>query len=272
MLKHIHLKHIRTNTFILVFLLLTSFTHAKEPIPPTLREVGVVEKIGNQIDTTLYFKNHLGQPVQLNKFFDSGKPTIINIAYYSCPMLCHLVAGGVADGINTLNLKLGVDYQVLSISIDPADSTETASAFREKYLQSLKVRSEEGWQFLYGNKEEITKLTEQLGFMYKFNPKSNEFAHSAAIILLDNEATISRYLYGIEYKSFDLKMGLLESKDIHKRSAVERVLLFCYNYDPLSRKYVLFAQNAMRIGGVITILLMIFGFITLQRTRNKEFK
>ena len=251
----------------LLLLFVFSFSvFAAESIPPTLKQVGVDEKVGDKVLSSHEFFLHDGSAFDFNSIFDGKRAVILNLAYYSCPMLCHLVSGGMADGMKDLPFPVGSKYQALTLSIDPEDTVETASAFRNRYLSELDQESgSEFWKFVYCSDEAISEITKSVGFNYRFDPKSEEFAHSAVIMIFTPDGKISRYLYGIEFRPFDLKMALLEAIDKKYISTVDRVLLFCYNYDPQSRKYVLFAQNLMRIGGLATIGIILFLFYRLRK-------
>ena len=257
----------RNNFFFLFFALVFSFpVFSAEPLPRTLVNVGVIENIGNPVDQSATFYRHDGTPVSFSSMFNGEKAVILNLAYYSCPMLCHLVANGLATGMKELPFPVGTKYDVVTISIDPNDTIETASAFRKRYLDELQQDSANtSWSFLYGSEEDIKRVANSVGFNYRFNDQTQEFAHSAAIIVMTPDGNISRYLYGIEFRKFDLKLAILGAIDKKLISTVDRALLFCYNYDPQSRKYVLFAQNLMRIGGLVTI-----GFILLLLYRLRK--
>ncbi|RAP35810.1 SCO family protein [Candidatus Marinamargulisbacteria bacterium SCGC AAA071-K20] len=262
--------------FFFLFLLFSNIVvfsiYAKERIPHTLKEVGVSENIGEQVPLDLVFTNELGEKVTLQDYFQSDKSIILNLAYYTCPMLCHLVATGLHTSLTQLPFNIGGKYEVISLSIDPGDTIENAKAFENKYASSLKgEKPKDYWHFLVGDQENISKLAEAVGFRYRFNSKTQQFAHSAAIMFLTPEGKLKRYLYGIEYKPLDVRLGILESIDRNKISGVERVLLFCYNYDPQGKKYVIYAYNVMRIGGLFTvifIILMIYYFLREEKKVN----
>lgn len=237
-------------------------------IPPNEMSIGIDEKFDQKIDETLVFQTYQNKNVQLSEYLNK-KPVIINFAYYSCPMLCHLLADGIVDLVNRSDLVLGRDYSIVTISINPDDTPETSSAFREKYLSQLNKKFNGGWSFLTGDEESIKSLTDQLGFKFKKNEQTGEYAHSAALILLTPEGKVSRYLYGIEFEEFDLKLAVAEASENESIRTIEKVLLFCYNYDPTSRSYVLKAWKIMRIGGVFTLVILI-GFIAFIKFRKSN--
>ncbi|MGE4170465.1 MAG: SCO family protein [Candidatus Margulisiibacteriota bacterium] len=244
---------------------------AKEPLPKDLVQVGVSENLGAQLPLQTEVITQAGKTVQFKSLLPKNKPVLFCFAYYRCPMLCNLLLTGVADAIKETPLKLGTDYDVVTLSIDPTDTPESAAAFRDRYISTLgKTANGKHWTFLVAQEPAITALAKAAGFNYKFNPDTNEYAHSAVILMLTPEGKVSRYLYGIQFKPFDVKMGLLEAKDKKLVSTVERVLLFCYNYDHASRGYVLQAMNVMKLGGLVTILaLLTFIIVLLRKEKSK---
>ena len=260
------------NYFLLLFLILFYFSgltiYSMEPLPKKLEQVGVSENLGQRLPLDLVFKDSYNNTVTSNILFESDKPTILNLAYYSCPMLCHLVTGALVDGINNLSLELGVDYNILTISIDPKDSVTTAAQFRDMYHTKLtNFENKDSWKFLVGNESDISKLSQALGFNYTYDKKSGEFSHSAVLFVLSSKSEIVRYLYGLQFRSLDLKISLLESKNDSTISTVERLLLFCYNYNPQSTKYVLFAKNLMKIAGLLTVFTIVLMWFILSKKR-----
>ncbi len=219
-------------------------------------DVGVKEMLGKGIPLETSFLDHTGRKVQLKDYFH-GKPVILSLAYYGCPMLCNLVTTGIKDGINGVPYELGKDYEVVSLSFDPEDTPEIAAKFRNKYVSSLRnPKTGSGWHFLTGAPDSVKLVADAVGFQYKRDKKTGEFAHGAVIIVLMPDGKVSRYLYGIEFKPIDLKLSLIEAKNKKVISTVEHVMLFCYNYDPNARGYVLVAQNVMKIGAFITLLVL----------------
>jgi protein SCO1/2 len=245
----------------------STFFYAAESVPPTLIEVGVEEKLGEFLDTNLNFYSSQGEEINFNSFFKDNKSIILSFSYYSCPMLCHLVTDGLSKALSDLTLQIGTNFEVVSVSIDPDDNAETASAFKTKHLKRFNDNDfDRYWTFLYGDEISISSLTKSAGFKYRYNEMTSEFAHSALIMIISPDRKISRYLYGIEFRPLDLKLSILEALNNNLISTVDRVLLFCYNYDPLSRKYVIFAENVMKIGGFLTIVIL-FSLIYFLRKR-----
>lgn len=249
-------------SFFLIFFHIVLF--AKEKIPTDLKTVSVEEFLGKKLDfEALFFKDSEGNQHRFEDLFKVNTPIILNFVYYTCPMLCNLVVTGLSNVILDTNLPLGGKYRVISISMNPDDSVENAANFKQRYTKILKdkgLRKENlaFWHFLIGFEGSEKILADSVGFYYKKNEKTGEYAHGAALVIISPDQKISRYLYGIQYDSFDFKLAILEAWDEVYTSVAEKFLLFCYSYDPQSRKYVLYATNVMRGGSIL--ILLIFGF------------
>lgn len=224
---------------------------------PQLRGVGVEEHLGDKIPLDLTFVNDAGDTVQLSHYFNQGKPVILVLAYYTCPMLCTLVLNGVTDAVRELPWPPGEKYQVLAISIDPRDTPELAAAKKHRYLEALNRKgADAGWDFMVGAADQSKALADAVGFKYRWDEDKQMYAHPAVIFILGEDGKISRYFYGLEYKPADLKLSLLEASQGEIGSTVDRVILYCFHYDPESGSYTVFAANVMKLGGVVTLLLL----------------
>ncbi len=243
---------------------------AKKP-PGKLEKVDVVEHLGDTIPLDLQFVDSGGDTVRLERYFHQGKPVLLTLVYFECPMLCTLVLNGVANTLQKLDWTPGKEFQIVTISIDPGETPEMARQKKYRYLQSLGRTDvpDSGWVFLVGPESQSRRLADALGFRYTYDPKIDNYAHPAVIFLLSDEGVISRYLYGIEFKQRDLRLGLLEASQGKIGNTVDRLLLFCYHYDPLTQGYTLFATNLMRAGGVLTVILLAV-FLTVMWKREKR--
>ena len=249
-------------------------------LPPSLAKVGVTERIGKALPLDVRVVNGLGESVVLGDYFKNGRPKILIFAYYTCPMLCGLVLDGAAQAVSAVP-GLGRDYDVLTISMNPLDTPNSALAFETKYNASVAEKlaknkshgtealqptgSVTPWTFFVGTEGSEKQVADAAGFGYSLQ-KDGEYAHASLIMLVSGDGKMTRYLYGIEYRPFDLRLALAEAKVGKGVSSVERVLLFCYNYDPDARGYVLFAVNLMRIAGIVTVVLLAGLLIWLART------
>lgn len=250
--------------------LLFKVATAHDPQDEVLEQVGVDERLGATVQKELTFKNQRGEPVQLSRYF-SGKPVILTLNYFSCPTLCPLVFRNLAGTIDRLgDLELGRDFKVVTVSIDPDETLQRAAEKSSKTYAMLPRAPEpgSGWPFLLGTHQSIERLAAQTGVRYV--KVGTEFAHPNVIIILTPEGRISRYLYGIEQTPQDLKLALIEAADgdIGSSRLINRAILYCFHYDPVGKKYVLFASRLMT-GAMLTILVLVLGLLALLWRREK---
>ena len=196
--------------------------------PSALNEVGITEKLGDTVSINdLKFQNEAGEVVPLASFFQSGKPVVLSLSYYNCPGLCGVVLNALLDSMKGLDWVLGNQYEAVNVSIDHKEGSALALEKKDSYLKALgKPGSEKGWHFLTGTEENIKKLTQEVGFGFKWVPEENQYAHGAAVYVLTPEGKISRILYGIQYKSSDLKLSLLEASNGKIGTILDRLILF----------------------------------------------
>ena len=232
-----------------------------------LEGVGVDEKLGNVVDGSLEFVAENGRPVPLRSYLNQGRPVILNFVYYSCPMLCSMVLNGVTSSIREIDWTPGKEYEIITISFDPRETHELAAAKKQAYLASFD-RPAPGWHFLADNNDSARKLAAQVGYKYNWDKSRQQYAHTAALIVLTPDGKVARYLYGIKYKAFDLRLGLTEAaQGLVKGTRMEQMLLDCFQYDPNARSYVMTARNIMRAGGALTVLIL---GVTLMRLFRRE--
>jgi protein SCO1 len=240
-------------------------------IPQEFDGVGVEERLGTVLDSGLEFIAENGRPVPLVKYLNQGRPVILNFVYYSCPMLCSLVMNGLTSSIRELPWTPGNEYEIVTISIDPREMYPLAASKKQAQLLSFE-RPAPGWHFLSDYNDNAKKLAEQAGFHYRWDKDRQQYAHSASLILLTPDGKIARYLYGIKYKAFDLRMGLTEARDGKMRSTGEHLLLYCFQYDPNSKSYVMTARNIMRGGGALTVFILGASLMRFWRKERENFK
>jgi len=265
---------ISIRTFFLIFII--TFSYYQIPaysISNTndIKEVGINEKLGGFINPELEFVNQQGEKVKFGQLFN-GKPVVINMLYLTCPRICTFALDGSLEVINeTGDLVLGTDYEFLSISFNPKENHINSSEKSKKYLSGIKkssINQITGWTFLTSDSQNIQKLTQSIG--YNFKKDGDEFAHPSALVILTPEGEISRYLYGLQHDPKDFKLALIESSDgkIGKSTLANKVLLFCYQFDPIGKRYALKALNIVKAGGVVT-LLALSGFLVFFWVREK---
>ena len=224
---------------------------------PELQKIDVLEHYGEMIPLNLTFRNSAGNQVPLSDFFESGKPVLITLAYYECPMLCTFVLNGLSQVVSEIAFSPGKDYQIVTISIDPLETPELAAGKKKNQIAATgKAFDQSGWEFLVGDQDNIAAIAQALGFQYYYDEDRDEYAHAAVSFVLTERGIISRYLYGIEFKEQDVRFALMEASEGNIGNTLDKILLFCYHYDPDAKGYVVFAGNVMRLGGVITVLIL----------------
>ncbi len=228
---------------------------AANTTPPELTGVTIDEHLGRALPLDARFVDAEGRAVKLGDYFDGKRPTLLVFAYHTCPMLCSLVLDATVRTLNDVAWTVGREFDVVSISIDPHDTPETATRKRAQVVQGYtRARgSPAGWHFLVGSEDPIRAVTNAVGFQYNYDARQKQYAHPAAIYLLTPGGKIARYLYGIEYPANDVRLGLLEATEGRSISTTERILLYCYHYDPQGKHYALVAMNVMRVGGAFTL-------------------
>jgi protein SCO1 len=245
-----------------------AFSIADTKLPAELEGVGVKEKIGLPIDTSLEFLGEDGRVAPLKKYLSPDRPTILTLVYYECPSLCNLVLNGLTQSLEKVDWNVGKEFNLVTVSINPAETPQLAALKRQNYLAQYGRDVRGGWPFLVDYNKNVQKLAQQVGWMYKYDQKQKQYAHSAAIILLTPDGRVARYLYGIRFKPTDVKLGLTEAGEGKVGGWTERLTLMCFHYDPDSKSYVLFAQNVMRFGGGLVVLAL--GFVLYKLWRRER--
>ena len=261
------------NLFLIFYslLLIPYFVWAAEKTPPELEGVGITEQLGAYINLDTSFVDQNGKNISLKNYFKGDVPVVLALVYYSCPSLCNLLLNGLKDTLSRLDWKVGEKFRIVTVSFDPEETYELAAKKRETYLQSLNLPANTDWHFLTGQEENIKRLTETIGFSYKYDKSQMQYAHSAAIYILTPEGKISRYLFGIMFEPRDLKLSLLEASEGKVGNFVDRMIMFCYHYDPQGRKYSLYSIRLMRVAGYVTVLsLAVFLFFLSRRKRETK--
>ena len=237
-----------------------------------VKNIGIDEKTGEFVPGDIKFADENNQTVELKDFFTLKEPLVLNLVYFSCPRLCNYATDGLIQVMNEQEaLDLGKDYKVLTVSFDAEDTPEIASGKASRYRGMLKHGdpANGNWEFLTSDADNIRRLTEAVGFRYMVD--GDEFAHASALIILTPEGKISRYLPGIQYEPNDFKLSLLEASKgkIGSSEMLNKLLLFCYHFDPVGKKYALQALNVMKAAGVVT-LLTLGGVLTYFWRREKK--
>jgi protein SCO1/2 len=241
-------------------------------LPTALREVRIEQKLDQQLPLDLVFRDETGQPVRLGQYFGQ-KPVVLAFVYYDCPMLCTQVLNAMVTSFRVLPFEIGKDYDVVTVSFDPRETNTLATAKKQVYMKYLPERmragANSGWHFLTGDQPSITQLTDAVGFHYRYDEATKQFAHASGIMVTTPQGKLSRYFYGVDYPARDLRLGLIESSENKIGSPVEQLLLYCYHYDPATGRYGVAIMKVMRIAGVAT-LLGLAAMILLLKSRNPK--
>ena len=242
--------------------------------PRMLENVGIEQRLGEPLPLDLEFRDEDNRAVKLGQYFGS-KPVVIALVYYSCPQLCNQVLNGLTSSLMTLTaFDIGNEFDVLTVSFDPRETAELAAKKKETYMHWYKrAGAAEGWHFLTGDQAAIDRITEAVGFHYNYDPRTNQFAHASGIMIATPQGKLARYFYGVEYSAKDVRLGLIEASNNKIGSPVDKLILYCFHYDPVSGKYGLVVVNAIRLGGLVTIFGMVALLAVLHRrnaTRKRE--
>ena len=236
--------------------------------PGLLKQVGIDQRLNQQVPLDLVFNDESGREVSLGTFFGK-RPVILAMVYYECPMLCTQVLNGLVSTLGVMTFDVGREFDVVAVSINPRETPALAAQKKQVYLDRYKrPQSAAGWHFLTGREENIRQLAAAVGFRYAFDPQLQQYAHGAGVEILTPKGIISKYFYGIEFSARDVRFGVIEASDEHIGTPIDDVLLLCYHYDPSTGKYGATAIGAIRIGAVATMLgLGTFMFVSLRRER-----
>jgi protein SCO1/2 len=256
-----------------VFLILLSIApgaHAQQPVGTNiLTGARIDQKLDAQIPLDLPFRDEDGRDVRLQDYFGK-RPVVLVMAYYECPMLCTMVLNGLVKALNVVNLRMGEDYDVITVSFDPGETPALATAKKKAYMAEYRhPGAAKGWHFLTGDAEPIRQLTEAVGFHYVYDPAIDQYAHASGIMVATPDGRLSKYFYGIEYSGRDLRLGLVDASQRRIGSMVDVVLLWCYHYDPVTGRYGWAIMRALRAAGALTVLALAgFGTRALYRERR----
>jgi protein SCO1/2 len=224
--------------------------------PPGLNNVGIEQRLNEQVPANLAFRDETGKPVKLGDYFGK-RPLVLSLVYFRCPMLCSEVLAGVEGSLKAISFNPGKDFDVLTVSFDPHDTPDAAT---EKKAQMLKryrrPGAADGWHFLTGSQESIDALTKAVGFQYQYDKTTDQFAHTTGLMILTPEGKIAQYYYGVEFPPRDVRLGLIQASQNKIGSLADEVLLYCYHYDPKTGKYSAMINRIIQLAGGLTVLLI----------------
>jgi len=242
--------------------------HSAEQVPEELKGLEIEEKLGSLIDLNLSYTDEAGKSISLSHFFKNQKPVLLTIIYYGCPNLCGLHLSGLSAAIEKLPLSFQKQFEFVAVSMDPTETPKLASEKKKTYLKKYNLHSE-NLHFLTGKEPDIQKLSAQVGFRFRWDDNQKIFAHLPVAYILTSQGQISRYLYGVEFSPQTLKLSLVEASKNQIGTIMDKILLFCFQFDPNRGLYSWYAYNIMRAGGVFTICLLL-GFLLPVWIREKK--
>ena len=238
-------------------------------MPVPLQQVRFDQKLDARLPLDATFKDEDGRQVALGDYF-GPRPVVLAFVYYECPMLCTQVLNGLVSGLRVLDQTVGKDFDVVAISFDARETPVMAAAKKAVYLDAYKrPGAEPGWHFLTGDDASIRRVTDAAGFQFSWDEATQQFAHASGVIVVTPDGRLARYLFGIEYPPRDLKFALMESSAGRIGSVVDQVLLYCYHYEPATGSYSLVAMNAVRLGGAVTVAVLL-GFVGMSLRRDRR--
>jgi protein SCO1/2 len=238
-----------------------------------IKDVDFEQRLDAQLPLDATFRDESGRTVQLGEYFHHDKPVVLALVYYECPMLCSQVLNGMVTSLKVLRYSAGHDFDVVAISFNPKEGPGLASAKKAAYVDEYsRPGTENGFHFLTGDPDSIERVTNAVGFKYKYDPRILQYAHAAGLTVLTPEGRVSRYFYGIEFAPRDVQFGLMDASKLKIGTITEKITFLCYHYDPASGKYGLIVTRLLQAGGLVTLAAMgTFWFVMLRRERRKAY-
>ena len=239
-----------------------------------LEKVGIDQRLNQQVPLNLVFRDEAGKEIQLRDYFD-GRPVVLVLAYYQCPMLCTEVLNGLVKSLQHVGFAIDRQYRVITVSFDPTETPDLAAAKKASYVRDFgQPGAETGWHFLTGEEASVKALTDAVGFRYVYDPVQKQFAHASGIFVLTPDGKLARYFFGIDYPPRDLRLALLEASQGKIGSATDGLLLLCYHYDETTGRYTPSVMNFIRLGGLVTLLAVgtLVGIACLRERKLKSQK
>ena len=239
-------------------------------LPPVLKKVGIDQRLNEPVPMDATFKDEQGREVRLGQFF-KGKPVVLSLVYYSCPMLCNQVMNGMLSSFRQITFNAGEQFEVITVSFDSKETPALAAKKKETYIKAYnRASGDAGWHFLTGDEANIKRLTEAVGFRYLWDEQTKQFAHASGIMIVTPEGKLAHYFYGIDYPPRDLRLALVEASENKIGTPVDTLMLYCYHYDPSTGKYGVVIMNVIRVAGIATIISIVGLLLLLRKISRKR--
>ena len=239
-------------------------------VPTELDGVGVTEYLGRTLRLEQYhFVDDSGQSVQLSHYFKQGKPVVLALVYYQCPQLCNLILNGLLSAMKEMAWSAGQEFELVAVSINPQETPDLAAQKKKNYLKIYqRASAERGFHFLTAEENQVQTLANELGYHYRYDPKEKQYLHTATLFVLTPEGKISRYLYGVSFKSKDLRLALTEASRGMVGTVMDRILMFCYHFDPSKNSYTFQMWRVVQV--VLSIQALALGFILFKLWQSEK--
>ncbi len=255
----------------LVWITMPAGAQVVEQAERAYQGIGIDQRLGAVVPGDLVFRNEDGEDVALKTYLDGDRPVLLTLVYHSCPMLCNTMLNGLTNTLADMAWTPGDEFEVLTVSFNAIDTAELARRQKARYVAQLgNPEAASGWHFLTGDEASINTLTETVGFNYRWVEEQQEYAHPAALIVLNGEGTITRYLPGLANPAREVRASLVEASEGKIGTVLDQAFLYCFQFDPEANAYVLHAFNAMRVGGVLTMLVLGMMLFMLWRRESKR--
>jgi protein SCO1/2 len=237
--------------------------------PSILNGVGVEQRLGSRIPLDLRFADENGKAVQLRQLIHD-RPVLLTLVYYQCPMLCTVTLNQLSRSLNALSESAGDQFDILTISFDPRETSGLAAAKKQIYLKGYqRPTAANGWHFLTGSEDSIRKLTSAVGFNYRWDAEHQIYAHASAVVVLTPDGTISRYFLGVDYPPVQLRQAIRDADAGSVGAKAEQVFLYCFHYDPATGRYGLIINRAIQALGLFTVVALA-GLIMFHLHRERK--
>ncbi len=248
------------------------------PEAQKLDKVDFEQKLGNRVPRDLKFEDERGNSVSLSRYFQKERPVIVVMGYFECPMLCNLVRKGLIDTLAEIDLELGRDYSVVSVSVDPSEGEKLARAKSEKMLDRFRDKKAQtpsrkvaasGMHNLTGDREAIDRLADAIGFQYRYDREKQQYLHPSGFVVAAPDGRVSKYYFGVDYRARDVRLGLVDAAEGEVGNAIDQVLLRCYQYDPKTGSYSFAIMRLLRVLALLTAGLLAFSIWSACRDSGR---
>jgi protein SCO1/2 len=241
-------------------------------LPVALRDVAIIQRLNEPVPLDAVFRDENGREVRFGDYFRDGKPVVLALVYYECPMLCSQVLNDMTASLRGISkFSIGKEYTVVTVSFDARETSALAAKKKENYVARYgRDGAAAGWHFLTGDEANIKRLSDSVGFKFHWDEPSKQFAHASGIMLITPEGKLSRYFYGLEYSPRDVQLGLIEASQNKIGSLADQLPLYCFHYDPATGKYGLYVMGIVRIAGILTLGAFVGMFFVMRRIRARN--